>query len=620
MALLPRSTGYLFLAVFTLSVLVGGADAAMVLCCAVQAGLLVLAQRRPGSRAWVLPIQFALTCLPLFVTGSIGVNQGFLLTATVLWCLPKRLRWRAFGLVAVSAGIAHQDWRESWTTYLYGVLTTAAVGIVLYSLLRLPELVDRLATTRGELERITLARERLQVARRLRAALGDQLDIVIDWLGEARRDLEADPAAARQAATRVARVTRGMTQTVRDTAEEHHRFYTPPLDIDPAAGFVPRLTLAALVLSLTAWTVDQTLEATHYRLAIAVGGAAMSSLLLAQLRWPRHAIALLCLHAAITLLPLPWLGASWCVWLILLATAVLLSVPGIRALVIAAGLIALRAAYTEPAAEFTSRVGWVFLAMEATLVLFGLSRFLQLSDQLNRSRAELMRITVHVERLRVARDMHDLLALTLSVLALKSDLITELVTRNPARAAIEIEESLRIAADARTEARAMVEDLPEMSLARELRSARRALADNDVTVHIDSDAGLPERTGALLVPVVREAVTNILRHSAATRAEIACHRRDERLHLSIRNDGVAAEVSADGQGLRNMRARVVDAGGCFTSWVRDGEFVLTAEVPISEYADCTAEKPAVAPATGAAPHYSPDPADVTLSVSERPPE
>ncbi|MFF2556408.1 histidine kinase [Nocardia sp. NPDC058058] len=620
MALLPRSTGYLFLAVFTLSVLVGGADPVMVLCCAVQAGLLVLAQRRPGSRGWVLPVQLALTCLPILLVGGSGVNQGFLLAATVLWCVPNRLRWQAFCLVAASAGIAHQDWRDGWTGYLYGVLTTAAVGIVMYSLLRLPELVDRLVTTRGELERITLARERLQVARRLRAALGDQLDIVIDWLRAAQRDLESDPEAARQAATRVARVTRGMTQTVRETADEHHRFHTPPVDIDPVARFAPRLTQAALVMSLIAWTVDQTLEATDYRIAIAVGGTAMSSLLLAQLRWPRHATPLLALQAVITLLPLPWLGASWCVWLILLATAVLLSVPGLWALGIAAGLIALRAVYTEAATDLTSRAGWVFLAAQAVLVLFGLSRFLQLSEQLNRSRAELMRITLHVERLRVSRDMHDLLGLTLSVLALKSDLITELITRNPSRAAIEIGESMRIAADARTEAGAMVEDLPGISLHRELRSARRALADGDVAVHIESDAGLPGRAGALLVPVLREAVTNILRHSAATRAEISCGQRDAGLHLSIRNDGVGAQPSRDGQGLRNMRARVLDAGGRFTGSVRDGEFVLTAWVPICEYADCTTDTPAVAPAIGAAGHYSPDRPDVTLSLSERPPE
>lgn len=605
---------------FTLAALIGGADSVMVICFALQAGLLVLAQRRPGSRRWVLPIQLALTCLPLVVTGDIGVNQGFLLAATVLWCVPTRWRWPAFGLVVAGAGGAHQDWRDTWATYLYGVLTTAAVAIVIYSLLRLPELVDRLTTTRDDLARATLARERLQLARRLRAALGDQVDLVMIWLRVARRDIDSAPDTAQLAASQVARVTRGMTKTVRETAELYRRSDAPPRDIEPVAWLAPRLTLVALVMSLLAWTVDQTLENTEYRPAVVLGGFTMSGLLLAQLRWPRYATLMLLIQAAVTLVPLPWLGANWCVWLILLATSVLLSQPGIRALIIAAALTALRAAYTEPAAQLTSRAGWVILAMEATLVLFGLSRFWQLSEELSRSRIDLIRMTLHVERLRVARDMHDLLGLTLSVLALKSDLITELIARDPRRAALEIEESLRIAAEARTEARAMVDDLPERSLHRELHSARKVLVESGKIVHLESDAELPEELGAPLVPVLREAVANILRHSAATRVEIDCRQRNGYLHLAIRNDGVIDSDRPHGRGLRNMHARVIDVGGSFTTSICDGEFLLDAQLPVGGDAKCISETPANAHATGAAQHYSPTLPGVKLSLSEKQPD
>lgn len=577
----------MFLLLFTLSVLVGGADPVIVAGCVIQAGLLVLAQRRAESRRWVLPVQVLLTYLPIVLVGGSGANQSGLLAATVLWCLPARLRWPVFLLVAAGAGFAHQGWRADPAVFAYGVVTTAAVGMVVYSLLRLPELVDRLTSTQDELARVTLARERLQVARRLRAALGDQLTMVMKWLQVARRDLVAEPEQAREAVREAAATARRMTRSVRETAAAHDNSDARPRDTEPVARLAPRLTLFALAISLFAWTANQTLESTQYRLAIALGGAAISSLLLAQLRWPRYATPMLLVQAAIALIPLPWLGASWCVWLILLAAAILLTQRGPWALAAVAGLIALRGAYTEANDALAMRVGWVILAMEATLVLFGLSRFWQLSVELNRSRAELMRMTLQVERLRLARDMHDLLGLTLSVLTLKCDLITELIARDAERAAAEIEESLRIAAEARGDARAMVDDQAAMSLPRELRSAGAALADEDTVVHIEYDDDLPTGAGTVLAPVVREAITNILRHSTATRIEIQCRTRNSHVHLAIRNNGAAEDDGSAGQGLRNMRTRVLNAGGSFTTSVRSGEFLLTAAVPVEQHAKCT---------------------------------
>ncbi|MEU0545486.1 histidine kinase, partial [Nocardia sp. NPDC005978] len=385
-------------------------------------------------------------------------------------------------------------------------------------------------------------------------------------------------------------------ETVRETAALHRDVAVLPRDHEPVARLLPRLTLLTLAVSLASWTVNQVLESGQHRPFIAVGGAVMSALLLAELYWPRWATACLAVQAGIALIPLPWLGSSWCVWLILLAASVLLTQRGVWAWVVVGGLFALRGAYTEPAERLGMRAGWVILAMEATLVLVGLARFWRLSVELNRSRAELVRITLQVERLRVARDIHDLLGLTLSVLALKSDLITELITRDPGRAAAEIEEALRIAGEARGEALRMADSRGTKALGHELRSAALAVGADGAEVRLDRDDSLPEPAGAVLAPVVREAVTNVLRHSAATRVWIECRVRENRLRLTVRNDGAGAVADGAGQGVRNMRARVTEAGGVFRVEVADGEFRLTAEVPVTEYADCTV--PAVTTHTG----------------------
>ncbi|MEC3917477.1 sensor histidine kinase [Nocardia sp. CDC160] len=575
MSFLPRYGGYLFLLLFTLSVWADGAGAVPTICAAAQAALLTLAQRRPGSRGPVLAVQPVVTYLPIVLLGRAEANLDCLLAATVLWCLPNRLRWFVFVAVAASSGFVHVGWHAVWTDHLYVDLNTVAIGLVVYSLLRLPRLVDRLERTQGDLAEATLARERLEVARRLRAALGDQLTGVGDLLRQARTELATEPPHARAVVEEATTATRRVIETVRETAAVHRDLEIRPADESPVSRLTPRLTLLALITSLVAWTVIKTLETERDSVATAVGGAVLSSLLMAQVLRPAWVQRLLPVQAAVTLLPLPWLGSAWSVWLILLAVAVLLSGRGIAAVLGMVGLVGLRAVYSAPDARW----GWMILATEAILVVSGLCRFWQLSTQLNTSRIALAGTILQVERLRVARDIHDLLGMTLSVLALKGDLIAALVTRDPGRAEAEIDEALRIIAGAHTEARALVDDRAARSLRSELEAARRALADACRTVEVDYDEDLPELAGAVLAPVVREAVTNVLRHSTPTRVEIACRNRKGFLHLNMRNDGAADSTRTGGQGLHNMRTRVVDAGGLFETALTGGEFSLTARVP-----------------------------------------
>ncbi|MFJ9368309.1 histidine kinase [Nocardia sp. NPDC101769] len=575
--LLPRSTGYLLLVVLLLSVLAHDAVAAAV-CGALQAGLLVVAQRHATVRAQVLTAQIAATYLPILLLGG-AASTDYLLAATALFAPGRRWRWAVFVLIVVVSGVVHGAWQPVWPGPVYVALGTAATGLVLYSLLRLPELLDRLSATRAELAQATLVRERLQIADRLRAALGEQIAMVRELLADARRDLTARPEQAREAVDHAATATRRIIRAVREIASAQRDLDVQPVDGEPIARLVPRLTILAIVVGLFGWTANQAMEMADHRLSIAIGGTLLSCLFLAGLYAPRYAIPILTAQAAITLVPLLWFGAYWSAWLILLATAVLLTLRGPWATAAVIALFALRAVYTKPGVAPIDPSLWLLLALQAMLALFGLARFWQLSQQLNRSRAELVRSTLHVERLRLARDIHDLLGLTLSVLALKADLITELISRDPARAAREIDEASRIAVDAQSEARALVDAEAAKSLGRELDSARKSLAEAVAVVELGYDDELPDEAGAVLAPVLREAITNVLRHSAATRVRIECRRRKDFLHLDIRNDGVRRASRPGGQGLDNMRARVLGAGGSFSAEVSRGVFLLKARVP-----------------------------------------
>ncbi|GAB0105613.1 hypothetical protein JMUB6875_45930 [Nocardia sp. JMUB6875] len=579
MSLLSRSTGYLFLVVYALSVVVGGNGIAAACCVVVQAILLVIAHRRPGNLP-VLIAQAVAAYLPIAFLGAAALNLDWLLAATLLLGPRQRVRWFGFGVVTLVSGPAHHGLHAGGEAYAHAYVATAAVGLVVYSLLRLPDLLDRLSSTQEELSRVVRSEERLRVARDLRAGLGEQITEVLERLRRTRTELAEDPERARDTADDVADRTRTIVAVMRRTAAAQHDLDLPSPDPAPVARLVPRLAMTALVAGLIAMTANQVLEIPEYRLANAIGGVTFTALLVAQVVWTRYAVVLLWAQVVLTLVPLLWLGPYWCSWLSLLAVAALLRerAPWVVA---AIGLIALRAAFAEPTGELAEPAGWVFLALEATLCLYGLARFRQLSLQLNRTRAELATRTAHLERLRLARDIHDLLGLTLSVLALKCDLIGELITRDPVRAASEIDQALRIAADARFEALALTDECAARSLRDEFDSARSILVAAIETVSIDCDDQLPERADRVLAPVVREAVTNVLRHSTATRVAISCRSRDRLVQLNIHNDGVEPTANPDGsgQGLRNMRARVLDAGGSFETSIDDGEFRLEAAVP-----------------------------------------
>jgi len=170
--------------------------------------------------------------------------------------------------------------------------------------------------------------------------------------------------------------------------------------------------------------------------------------------------------------------------------------------------------------------------------------------RLKETRAELAKVAVAEERLRISRDLHDLLGHSLSLITLKAELAGRVIGTDPDRAAIEIAELETVARRSLTEVRQAVTSYRQPSLAAELVSSRRMLASAgvDCKLRVPSAYSLPPAVDALLAWTVREGATNIVRHSAAKHADIV---------IELTGTEVSARLSDDGAGPRGKGLRAV---------------------------------------------------------------
>jgi two-component system sensor histidine kinase DesK len=175
------------------------------------------------------------------------------------------------------------------------------------------------------------------------------------------------------------------------------------------------------------------------------------------------------------------------------------------------------------------------------LLAYSAERRNVLMFKLNRARAELARTAVAEERLRISRDLHDLLGHSLSLIALKSEVAGRMIESDPQRAAKEIAELEAVARRSLAEVRQAVTGYRQPSLAAELAAARRTLASAGIDCRVDAPGtyALPPEVDALLAWTVREASTNIVRHSGARNARIA---------VTVTGASAGAEVTDDGAG------------------------------------------------------------------------
>jgi two-component system sensor histidine kinase DesK len=206
------------------------------------------------------------------------------------------------------------------------------------------------------------------------------------------------------------------------------------------------------------------------------------------------------------------------------------------------------------------------------------------AGRLDRARRLEAELAVKDERLRFAGDLHDIQGHHLQVIALKAELASRLTGSDPARASAEMQEVRQLCADALRDTRAVVQGYRRTTLDDEIVNATRVLAAAGIDARTDQAPGedeLPDTARHLLGLVMREATTNVLRHSTAHHAEVDYRVTDDTARLRIDNDGAEeTTASSDGTGLTTLAERLRAADGELT-WHRDGDrFTVTAVLPV----------------------------------------
>jgi two-component system sensor histidine kinase DesK len=171
------------------------------------------------------------------------------------------------------------------------------------------------------------------------------------------------------------------------------------------------------------------------------------------------------------------------------------------------------------------------------------------------------------ERLRLARDLHDLLGHTLSLITLKSELAGRLIEQEPVRAAREIREVEGVARQALREVREAVAGYRQPTLLTEIEGAREILAAAGVACTVKHSAiALPPAIDSVLAWAVREGVTNVIRHSRARQCLISVSNSNMKAQAEVLNDGCQVSDrnligSGIGSGLAGLIERVTARGG-----------------------------------------------------------
>lgn len=200
--------------------------------------------------------------------------------------------------------------------------------------------------------------------------------------------------------------------------------------------------------------------------------------------------------------------------------------------------------------------------------------------ELKLSRAEVRRLARVAERERIARDLHDVLGHTLSMIAVKSELAERLVERDNDRAREEIRAMGQSARKALAEVREAISGYQAQTLEAALEHMRLSLraADIEAVIEIGESIDLPAQTQGMLALVIREAVTNIIRHANARRCHIELRMSNGELRLAVDDDG-GGRIRMDGNGIQGMRARIESLGGTLDI-ASNGPTSLTARLPL----------------------------------------
>ena len=302
--------------------------------------------------------------------------------------------------------------------------------------------------------------------------------------------------------------------------------------------------------------------------------------------WPWTLLAL----TVLVYLPMAWFAMDWApMQYFVIASGAMLLRGWPAGIAVAAPLLATatRVVGEAPvsgesvAQEVLAVAYWIVGLVTGAVALYGSARLVQILDELEATRTELAELAVGRERLRVSRDLHDLLGQSLSAVSLKGDLALRLLHSDPLAARAEIASLTEVARDTLRGVRAVTRGEHEVSLRTETKGAVALLSAAGIDARIDLDlSDLPAPVEHLLAWAVREGVTNVLRHSQATTCSITAGRRHASTFLEVVNDGARGATAGEGSGLAGLTERAGALTGSVTAGpVGDGRFRLLVEVP-----------------------------------------
>ena len=221
--------------------------------------------------------------------------------------------------------------------------------------------------------------------------------------------------------------------------------------------------------------------------------------------------------------------------------------------------------------DWGSQIGLAFAVLAASVAVFGMRMVVRRNLELVHAEQENASLAVENERSRFARDLHDILGHSLTVITVKAELAQRLFDVDPERARAEIADLERLSRDALTDVRRAVEGYRELTLPGELARARTALAAAEIEAHLPSSADdVPTELRELFAWTVREGVTNVIRHSSAR----VCEVRLSPTAAEVRDDGRGPNGTGGGSGLNGLRERASAVGATVVTRTLEPGFSL----------------------------------------------
>jgi two-component system sensor histidine kinase DesK len=546
-------------------------------------------RRRYGP--WSLAAQLAiavsaallLSSTQFFSTGLIGYG------AASAWLILRRpWSWLVYALAAVSipAICLYYDQPALDTFWWVNNLLITSTGVVGISML--VESIAGLHRARAELVRIAVASE----GRKIRDQLGQELKVRLVALSEraddAARLLAVSPAAARE---RLSEIIVGARAAVADARGIAGDYRLPPWPA-PQDRTRPRTAnLLVIAHSSLVCGYDVVYAIVHRPtpivtvIAIAAGAVSLA-LMIRHLLPPANGVrprgwgATLAAQAVLAIAPIPLTGIAWIGMPMMLAATMLVLLPvriALPAMILITGADCVYYLTTDSSLLMASY--YLTATSGFALTAYFLADFARVALRLRTAHAELAWMARTQERVRLSKDVHDLVSSGLSALLLKAELAQTQLAANDPEASHELDD---IAGLARRSARLIDEfHLPGsgLSLEEEVASARSILGSAGISGVVDAvPAQLPGVLDKVLAVVVREAIANVLRHSDARHCSVGIERTRDHVRLTVTNDGLTRAPGA-GTGIGNLRSRVEAVGGSLDTELSAEAFQLTVVLP-----------------------------------------